>query len=106
MSADTPSEAAVWEALDHVYDPELEIDIVNLGLVYGVEVERSVVRITMTLTTMGCPAQELIEAQVCAAVLQLEWVETAELGWTFDPPWTPAMVTEEGRDMLLSMGFL
>jgi metal-sulfur cluster biosynthetic enzyme len=101
-----PGNAEVWEALRYVEDPELGIDVVNLGLVYDVAVEGPVVRVKMTLTSIGCPAVETLELQVKQAVGSLAGVEHVELDWTFAPPWTPALLSEEGRDMLIAMGLL
>ena len=89
-----------------VEDPELGIDVVNLGLIYDVIVEGALVRVRMTLTTIGCPAADTLEFQVKEMVSSVEGVSQVELEWTFDPPWSPERVTEEGRDMLISMGYL
>jgi metal-sulfur cluster biosynthetic enzyme len=101
-----PGNAEVWEALRHVEDPELGIDVVNLGLVYDVAVEGPLVRVKMTLTSIGCPAAETLELAVKQAVGALAGVEHVELDWTFDPPWSANLLTEEGRDMLMAMGLL
>jgi len=101
-----PRPGEVWEALGFVEDPELGIDVVSLGLVYDVTVESPRVRITMTLTTIGCPAADDLEFQVKEAVGSLEGVEDVQIEWTFDPPWSPDRISEEGRDMLISMGYL
>ena len=101
------SEQRVWDVLTAFYDPELEVDIVNLGLVYGVEIrEGDEVRVTMTLTSMGCPMQEEIQQDVMDAVFSIDAVEAVEVAWTFDPPWSADKVTEEGRDLLMSLGYL
>lgn len=101
-----PSEGEVWDALRFVEDPELGIDVVNLGLVYEVRIEGPLVRVRMTLTSIGCPAAESLEFQVKEALGSLEGVERVEIDWTFDPPWSPERITEEGRDALVSMGYL
>jgi metal-sulfur cluster biosynthetic enzyme len=101
----TISEEEVWEALKVVTDPEIGIDVVNLGLVYGVDIEDSKVKIRMTLTSMGCPATGLIEFQAQEAVKTVDGVDDAVVEWTFDPPWSPDRMTEEGRDMLQAMGY-
>ena len=95
-----------WEALRNVMDPELGVDIVNLGLVYGVEVEGSKVKVTMTLTSIGCPEAGLIQDAVDMALSMVEGVEDVEVDWTFDPPWTPNKVSEEGMDILQAYGYL
>jgi metal-sulfur cluster biosynthetic enzyme len=99
-------EGEVWEALRFVEDPELGIDVVNLGLVYEVRIEGALVRLRMTLTSIGCPAAESLEFQVKEALGSLEGVERVELEWTFDPPWSPERISEEGRDALISLGYL
>lgn len=105
MSRTTISEEEVWEALKVVTDPEIGIDVVNLGLVYGVDIEDTFVKIRMTLTSMGCPATGLIEFQAQEAVKTVDGVGDAVVEWTFDPPWSPDRMTEEGRDMLQAMGY-
>jgi metal-sulfur cluster biosynthetic enzyme len=100
------SEAAVREALGRVEDPELGIDVVNLGLVYDVALDGPRVTVQMTLTTIGCPAAGEIEAQTRAAIGAVAGVEQVVVDWTFDPPWTPELLTEEGRDLLLALGYL
>jgi metal-sulfur cluster biosynthetic enzyme len=100
------SESGVWEALGGVLDPELGVDVVSLGLVYEVKLGGSTVALQMTLTSVGCPLREELEDQVKAAVGALPGVERVEVAWTFEPPWTPERMTEEGRDALISMGLL
>jgi metal-sulfur cluster biosynthetic enzyme len=96
----------VWKALEMVMDPELGVDIVNLGLVYGVDVEGTKVTVTMTLTSIGCPEAGLIQDAVDMAVSSVAGVEDVEIDWTFDPPWSPNKVSEEGMDILQSLGYL
>ena len=105
MATDTISEEEVWEALKVVTDPEIGIDVVNLGLVYGVDIEASNVKVRMTLTSMGCPATGLIEFQAKEAVGTVDGVKDVMVEFTFDPPWSPDRLTEEGRDMLQAMGY-
>ena len=94
----------VREALHQVIDPELGIDVVDLGLVYGIEIDelgRAI--ITMTLTTPACPLTDLIEDQ-CASVLA-GLVEEFRIDWTWSPHWTMDMITPEGREQLAAIGF-
>ena len=94
----------VKEALHQVIDPELGIDVVDLGLVYGIEIDelgRAI--ITMTLTTPACPLTDLIEDQ-CASVLA-GLVEEFRIDWTWSPRWTLDMITPEGREQLAAIGF-
>lgn len=99
------SEEECWEALKVVTDPEIGIDVVNLGLVYGIDIEGKLVKIRMTLTSMGCPATGLIEFQAKEAVKTVDGVDDAVVEFTFNPPWSPDKMTDEGRDMLQAMGY-
>ena len=105
MTTQTINEEEVWEALRVVTDPEIGIDVVNLGLVYGVDINDSSVKVRMTLTSMGCPATGLIEFQAKEAVGTVDGVDDVVVEFTFDPPWSPDRMTEEGRDMLQAMGY-
>ncbi|NMM99620.1 metal-sulfur cluster biosynthetic protein [Bifidobacterium sp. DSM 109958] len=94
----------VKEALHQVIDPELGIDVIDLGLVYGIEIDdlgRAI--ITMTLTTPACPLTDLIEDE-CASVLA-GLVEEFRIDWTWTPRWTMAKITPEGREQLAALGF-
>lgn len=90
----------VFAALSTVLDPELQVDIVSLGLIYKVEIlPKNKVRITMTLTTPGCPLAPLIDDMVRQSLFGvMEDVEQdLEIVLTFDPPWVPDMMSEETR---------
>jgi metal-sulfur cluster biosynthetic enzyme len=89
--------ALVWDALRRVYDPELGIDIVALGLVYEVRDEGGRVIIEMTLTTPGCPVSDGLPEQVAAEVASALDLPAAEVDvrLVWDPPWTPARLSEE-----------
>jgi metal-sulfur cluster biosynthetic enzyme len=90
MSTRTVASAeAVTAALGTVLDPELGMSVVELGLIYGVDVGDGAVEITMTLTAPGCPLHDVMGEWVRAAVLQVPGVERVEVRLTFDPPWTP-----------------
>ncbi|MFT8650005.1 MAG: metal-sulfur cluster assembly factor [Bifidobacterium psychraerophilum] len=94
----------VKEALHQVIDPELGIDVVDLGLVYGIEIdEQGRAIITMTLTTPACPLTDLLEDQ-CASVLA-GLVEEFRIDWTWTPRWTMDMISPEGREQLAALGF-
>lgn len=90
----------VLEALSHVNDPELGINIVDLGLVYGVEFEGSTVHITYTLTTMGCPIGPLIEAEIKQFLSGVEGIDEVDAEMVLRPPWTPEMMSEEAKAAL------
>ena len=97
MNTPVPAEAAVWAALREVEDPELGINLVDLGLIYDVSVRGDAVLVTMTLTTAGCPMHESIAQGVQASLLRVPGVQEAEVNVVWDPPWSPAMMTEAGR---------
>jgi metal-sulfur cluster biosynthetic enzyme len=90
----------VREALKNVHDPELGINIVDLGLVYGVDISDGAVHVTYTLTTMGCPIGPLIEAEIRQFVEGIEGVDGVEAEMVLRPPWSPEMMTEEARAAL------
>ena len=95
----------VIEFLKTVEDPEFEIDIYNLGLIYDIRIEDSKVSLTMTLTSLGCPTAPLIEDMTMEAVKRVKGVEKVEIEWTFDPPWSPEMISDEGQEILESLGY-
>lgn len=93
----TIQEDAIWSALRTVIDPEIGCNIVDLGLVYSFTVTGTKVSVMMTLTTPGCPMHESIAQGVQWALLGIEGCEDAEVQVVWDPPWSPAMMTERGR---------
>ena len=94
------TEKAVRNALKTVKDPELNLDLVVLGLVYEIEVEGSSARATISLTTPMCPAAEQIVQDARAAVASVDGVEDAQVDLTFDPPWTPERISPLIRSAL------
>jgi metal-sulfur cluster biosynthetic enzyme len=90
----------VMEVLRQVEDPELGMDVVDLGLVYEVEVEESKAKVTYSLTSMGCPAGPLIAQDIDGAVRQVEGIQDVELELTFDPPWTPDRMSDDAKFIL------
>lgn len=96
--------ADVKEALHQVIDPELGIDVIDLGLVYGIEIDelgRAI--ITMTLTTPACPLTDLIEDECASTLAGL--VEEFRIDWTWQPRWSMEKITPEGREQLAALGF-
>jgi metal-sulfur cluster biosynthetic enzyme len=92
------------EALRDVVDPELGVNVVDLGLVYGVTVaEDNVATIDMTLTSAACPLTDVIEDQTRAALDGL--VADFRINWVWLPPWGPDKITDDGREQLRAMGF-
>ncbi len=94
------TEKAVRKALRTVKDPELNLDLVVLGLVYDIEVEGTAAKVTISLTTPMCPAAGQILDDAKAAVASVEGVEEAEVDLTFDPPWTPERISPLIRSSL------
>ena len=93
--------AKAWDALRTVYDPELYIDIVSLGLVYDVREEDGVVVVEMTLTTPGCPASQSLPEMARAAISQSVGNPTAvDVRIVWDPPWSPALIDAEAAAAL------
>lgn len=92
--------AEIDDALGNVIDPELGIDIVSLGLIYGVAIESGRVDVLMTLTTPGCPMHGTIAADVEQTLRQLPWVNDVQVRVTYTPPWTPEMLTPKARMLL------
>jgi metal-sulfur cluster biosynthetic enzyme len=90
----------VLDALKRVYDPEIPVDVVNLGLVYEVLIDDGRVAVKMTTTASGCPVGNYIIAQAKRAIARLEGVKEIDVELVYDPPWQESMISEEGRRML------
>ena len=99
-AASARREAEVYRQLRDVVDPELDLDIVRLGLVYDVEQEESKVSVTMTLTSPACPVGPQIIQQAKMALEQLDDVDEAEIKLVMSPPWSPERMTDDARDQL------
>jgi len=106
--AEVPADVAdVEEALRDVVDPELGINVVDLGLIYGITVDaQSHAVIDMTLTSAACPLTEMIEEQVSAALVgEAGLVTDFRINWVWLPPWGPEKITEDGREQMRALGF-
>jgi metal-sulfur cluster biosynthetic enzyme len=103
------SDAEVEEAMKDVVDPELGINVVDLGLVYGVHVdEENVATLDMTLTSAACPLTDVIEDQTRSALTTGPGgglVADFRINWVWIPPWGPDKITDEGREQLRALGF-
>jgi len=97
----------IEEALRDVVDPELGINIVDLGLVYDLHVDaENIATIDMTLTSAACPLTEMIEEQVSAALVgEAGLVDDFRINWVWLPPWGPEKITEDGREQMRALGF-
>jgi metal-sulfur cluster biosynthetic enzyme len=94
----------ITEALYEVMDPELGVNIVDLGLLYGMHyAEDGALLIDMTLTTAACPLTDVIEEQIGAAIGTM--VDEWRLNWVWMPPWGPERITEDGREQMRALGF-
>jgi metal-sulfur cluster biosynthetic enzyme len=96
----TPTRDDVIEALRTVEDPELGMDIVELGLFYDVELEGSTAKITHSLTSMGCPAGQMIEEGIRDAAASVPGVEHVDIELVWDPPWTPDRMSDDAKFIL------
>jgi len=92
-----PTKQEVVEALRQVEDPELGMDIVELGLFYDAEVEGANVKVTYTLTSMGCPAGQMIQEDIERVVNEIPDVGEVQSELTFDPPWTPDKMSDDAK---------
>jgi metal-sulfur cluster biosynthetic enzyme len=95
-----PSREEVVDALRIVEDPELGMDIVELGLFYDAEVEGSKVHVTYSLTSLGCPVGPMIEQQIREAISEIPGVEEVDAELTWDPPWTPERMSDDAKFIL------
>ena len=91
---------AIYESLKTVFDPEIPVNVVDLGLVYGVEIDEGDVSVKMTLTFAGCGMGPYIAQQAEWRLAEIENVEDVNVEVVFDPPWTPDMITEDGKKQL------
>ncbi|AUS80623.1 metal-sulfur cluster assembly factor [Actinoalloteichus sp. AHMU CJ021] len=107
--ADLPSVEDLEEAMRDVVDPELGINVVDLGLLYGVQVgEDNVATLDMTLTSAACPLTDVIEDQARAALTSGPGgglVSDIRINWVWMPPWGPEKITDDGREQLRALGF-
>ncbi len=90
----------IIEALKDVYDPEIPVNVVDLGLIYTVEVADGDVHVEMTLTAPGCGMGDYIAQQAEWRIAEIDDVEDVQVDMVFDPPWTPDMITEDGKRLL------
>ncbi len=107
LTGGSDEEEQVLEALRDVVDPELGINVVDLGLVYGVDLSETdghrLLTVDMTLTSAACPLTDVIEDQAQSATADL--VDELKINWVWLPPWGPDKITEDGREQLRALGF-
>jgi metal-sulfur cluster biosynthetic enzyme len=103
MTTEMSTEEMVTEALrENVIDPEIGINVVDLGLVYGIDVDDGVAEITMTLTTPACPLGPILESEVHSALSEVPGVTESKVNLVWTPPWEPSKMSEEAK---LELGF-
>lgn len=95
----------IEEAMRDVVDPELGINVVDLGLVYDIHLEDEVAILDMTLTSAACPLTDVIEEQSRHALVRSGLVDDLKINWVWVPPWGPDHITDEGREQLRALGF-
>ena len=100
MSDNQVTEEKVLEVLGDIYDPEIPIDIVNLGLVYGIKIEGPKVDVDMTMTSPGCPAAGQIVSEARYLLEDIEGVDEVNIEIVWDPPWDPSKMSEAARESL------
>lgn len=101
-----PVKDEILARLRECYDPEIPVNIVDLGLIYLLEISpEGRVTINMTLTAVGCPVAGWMQEQVRDRVASMDGVSSADVNVVFEPPWDTSKVTPEGREQLLAMGF-
>lgn len=109
VATSLPSIDDVEEAMRDVVDPELGINVVDLGLVYGLDVadgdDGTVALIDMTLTSAACPLTDVIEDQSRSALVGSGLVDEIRINWVWNPPWGPDKITDDGREQLRALGF-
>lgn len=88
---------ALLDALRQCYDPEIPVNVVDLGLIYGLRAEGAKVTVLMTLTAIGCPVAPEVMAEVQGRIKEVEGVENCDVDLTFEPMWTPERMTEDAR---------
>lgn len=101
-----PTKDDILKALKECYDPEIPVNIVDLGLIYHMEIAPDgKVDLQMTLTAVGCPVSGWMQEQVTDKIKSVPGVTDARVAIVFEPPWSPAKLTPDGKDVLQAMGF-
>jgi metal-sulfur cluster biosynthetic enzyme len=94
----------IWSALAEIDDPEMPINLVDLGVIYGVALEDRTVRLRLTFTAMGCPASDMIIGDIRERLLAEPGVDAVAIDVVWDPPWSSSRMTSEGRETLRAWG--
>lgn len=94
------SQDQVFEKLRQCLDPELGVNIVDLGLIYGVNIEDSRINVLLTLTTPGCPLDSYFVKDITAKLKRIKGVSDVSVELTFEPPWSPSKMSDQSKDIL------
>ena len=100
MPEDTLTLEGVRDVLKNVYDPEIPINVLDLGLIYDVQMDEGNVYVQMTLTAPGCGMGPMIAQQAEWAISELDGVEDVQVEMVFDPPWSPDLISDDGKKLL------
>lgn len=100
MSTKNPLEKKIMAKLEDVLDPELYVSIVDLGLVYDLKITGTKLKLTMTLTTMGCPLFGVLENDIRGKLTAIKGIDDVDIKLVFDPPWSMDRMTEKGKAMI------
>jgi metal-sulfur cluster biosynthetic enzyme len=95
---------ALWACLNEVLDPEIPISLVDLGLIYGAEIEDGEVQVDLTFTATACPCMDFIREDIRDRLEQEPWIRSVRIEEVWDPPWSRERITERGRALLKDMG--
>jgi metal-sulfur cluster biosynthetic enzyme len=104
MTGTNPMEAACWNALHEVMDPEFPVSVVDMGLIYGIAAKEEEVEVTMTYTAASCACMEWIEGDIRKRLLQEPGIQSVEIRVVWDPPWTVERLSEAAREKLKTWG--
>ncbi|HEY4003225.1 MAG TPA: iron-sulfur cluster assembly protein [Candidatus Xenobia bacterium] len=94
------TEAELREALQDIYDPEIPVNIVDLGLIYGIEQDGGKVTVTMTLTTPGCGMAGMIGQEIKERLLMIPKIDSVDVKIVWEPPWSPDLISAEAKEVL------
>ncbi len=104
--AGLPTKETLLEALKVVKDPEIPVNVVDLGLIYNVDIkEGGEVDVEMTLTSMGCPVQDMIQADAELACMKVDGVKKVNVEFVWSPPWSPEKMSDDGKKQMRMFGF-
>jgi phenylacetate-CoA oxygenase PaaJ subunit len=104
MASESVTPATIREALTDVEDPEIPINVVDLGLIYDVSIDGDRVSVDMTLTSLACPAEDMLRENVVERIEAMQGVESATVDIVWDPPWTADRMSEEAREKMREFG--